>query len=239
MCGQSYHAPIRQVADESSEMKLRLRETKLQITDINTCLVGFETRLITIKDNKVELGNVLTELVKRAEEILDESRRYFTENFSKLVSACESLEKRVEYTAADFQVLTGEANKRITGVERRVQSTPMPRTTRGMESGGTFKSYFNRKESSGDLNFSKRRLSEVSKNYDVATLKPVQEPQKYDGKSSWEAFLVHFEIAAKLNGWNEQKALFLATSLHGNATLSSRFGITHQSDLARAKLKTR
>ena len=110
-------------------MKHRLRETKLQITDINTRLVGFETRLITIEDNKVELGNVLTELKtalneslsrtleKRAEEILDESRRYFTENFSKLVSACESPEKRVEYTAADLQVLTEEANKRITGLE--------------------------------------------------------------------------------------------------------------------------
>ena len=43
------------------------------------------------------------------------------------LSACESLEKRVEYTAADLQVLTEEANKRITGMERLVQSTPMPR----------------------------------------------------------------------------------------------------------------
>ena len=157
-------------------------------------------------------------------------------------------------------VLTEEANKRITGVERLVQSTPMPRTTRGTESGGRFKSFSYRKESSGDLNFSKRRLPEVPKSPDVAISKPVQEPPKYDGKSSWEAFLVQFEIAAKLNGWNdEQKALFLVTSLHGNATLilsnisgnergdyaklvaalSSRFGITHQSDLARAKLKTR
>ena len=40
----------------------------------------------------------------------------------------------------------------------------------------------------------------------------MQEPPKYDGKSSWEVFLVQFEIAAILNGWNdEQKALFLAT----------------------------
>ena len=123
-------------------------------------------------------------LDKRIEEILDESRRYFTENFSKLVSACESLEKRVEYTAADLQVLTEAANKRITGGERLVQSTPMPRTTRGTESGGRFKSFSNRKESSADLNFSKRRLPEVPKNPDVATSKPVQEPPKYDCKIS-------------------------------------------------------
>ena len=71
---------------------------------------------------------------------------------------------------------------------------------------------------------------------------------------------MQFEIAGKLNGLNdEQKALFLATSLYRNATmipsnisgneqgdyaklvaaLSSHFGIMHQSDLARAKLKTR
>ena len=90
--------------------------------------------------------------------------------------------------------------------------------------------------------------------------KPIWEPPKFDAKSSWEAFLAQFEIAARMNGWNdEQKAQFLATSLHGNATLilsnmsrsdrkdyaklvmalTSRFGITHQSDLTRVKLKTR
>ena len=124
-------------------------------------------------------------LDKQAEEILDESQGYLTENFAKLVSACESLVKRVEYTAADLQVLTEEANKRITSVERLVQSTPMPRTTRGR-----FKSFPHRKESSGDLNFSKRCLPEIPKNPDVVISKPVQEPPKYDGKSSWEAFLV-------------------------------------------------
>ena len=86
----------------------------------------------------------------------------------------------------------------------------------------------------------------------------MQEPPKYDGKSSWEAFLVQFEIAAKLNGWNEgfvssnvpwvPNATLILSNTSGNergdyaklvAALSSRFGITHQSDLARAKLKTR
>ena len=36
---QSYHAQIRQVAHESGEMKHRIRETELQITDINTRFV--------------------------------------------------------------------------------------------------------------------------------------------------------------------------------------------------------
>ena len=91
---QSYHAQIRQVADESGKMKHRFRETELQITDINTRLVDFETCLITVEGNMVELGNALTELKtalneslsrkldKQTEEILDESRRYFTDNFS-------------------------------------------------------------------------------------------------------------------------------------------------------------
>ena len=63
-----------------------------------------------------------------------------------------------------------------------------------------------------------------------------------------------------MNGWNdEDKAAFLATSLQGKATLvlsnlseedrrnynqlvaalTSRFGVPHQSELARAKLKNR
>ena len=41
---------------------------------------------------------------------------------------------------------------------------------------------------------------------------------KYDGKSSWSDYLVQFEIATQLNGWDEsQKAMELATSLEGVA----------------------
>ena len=41
---------------------------------------------------------------------------------------------------------------------------------------------------------------------------------KFDGKSSWADYLVQFNIAAKLNGWDEsQKAMELATSLEGSA----------------------
>ena len=41
---------------------------------------------------------------------------------------------------------------------------------------------------------------------------------KYDGKSSWADYLVHFDIAAQLNDWDEsQKAMELATNLDGTA----------------------
>ena len=40
----------------------------------------------------------------------------------------------------------------------------------------------------------------------------------YNGKTSWADYLVQFNIAAQLNGWdNSQKAMELATSLEGNA----------------------
>ena len=40
----------------------------------------------------------------------------------------------------------------------------------------------------------------------------------YSGKSSWADYLVQFNIAAKLNGWDEdRKAMELATRLEGNA----------------------
>ena len=41
---------------------------------------------------------------------------------------------------------------------------------------------------------------------------------KFDGKSNWGDYLVQFNIAAKLNNWDDtQKAMELATSLSGNA----------------------
>ena len=50
--------------------------------------------------------------------------------------------------------------------------------------------------------------------------KPIQQPLKYGGETSWEAFCAQFDIAACMNGWNgDDKAAFLATLLQGNATL--------------------
>ena len=41
---------------------------------------------------------------------------------------------------------------------------------------------------------------------------------KYDGKTSWADYLVQFDKASQLNGWNNsQKAMELATSLEGTA----------------------
>ncbi|CAG2243501.1 unnamed protein product [Mytilus edulis] len=48
--------------------------------------------------------------------------------------------------------------------------------------------------------------------------KPVVPPSKYDGSVPWEDYKIQFEMISELNCWTDnQKAMFLATSLSGNA----------------------
>ena len=48
--------------------------------------------------------------------------------------------------------------------------------------------------------------------------RPVQRAHVYDGKTSWEAYQVQFEVTAFMNGWNEiEKTCFLISSLTGPA----------------------
>ena len=87
-----------------------------------------------------------------------------------------------------------------------------------------------------------------------------RKPATYDGSSSWKDHLVRFELVADLNRWPENiKALELAASLRGVAQgvlsdlpadqrkhytslvnrLTARFEPENQSDIYRARLKTR
>lgn len=82
----------------------------------------------------------------------------------------------------------------------------------------------------------------------------------YDGISSWQDFLVHFEMVCEINGWDDiTKALELATSLRGSAqavlsdlrpdlrrsyvhlvaALTSRFQPSNQAELYRAPMKNK
>ena len=82
--------------------------------------------------------------------------------------------------------------------------------------------------------------------------KPIQAVPKFDGKFLWEVFKVQLDIAAEINGWQENdKAVFLATALEGKTALVSgnlsspelcdyivlvnalttRFGMAHESEL--------
>ena len=52
----------------------------------------------------------------------------------------------------------------------------------------------------------------------IETEKPVVRPSKYDGTVSWEDYEIQLEFISELNNWkDDQKAMFLASSLSGNA----------------------
>ena len=139
----------------------------------------------------------------------------------------QSISKRASYESDTIQDRRGDLSKVSFGEQPRAQST-------------------------------RRKTS-----YDTCTRrnqKPIQAPPKFNGKSSWETFHAQFDIAASINGWCEgDKAAFLATSLEGKAALvlnnmsnddrkdyrllvaalATRLRETHQSELARAKQKSR
>ena len=81
-----------------------------------------------------------------------------------------------------------------------------------------------------------------------------------DGKCAWDTYRAQFELLADLNGWSDaEKSAHLAISLRGaaatvltnlhpsqrrsyealTATLDSRFGVAHQTELNRSRLKAR
>ena len=85
-------------------------------------------------------------------------------------------------------------------------------------------------------------------------------PEKYKGDSSWNDYLLHFEMCAEINHWGEEdKARYLAISLRGQAQrmfgnlsanartnyrilvqkLEERFGTEGQSELFMSKLLTK
>ncbi len=94
----------------------------------------------------------------------------------------------------------------------------------------------------------------------VQQVNKVKRPATYDGKSSWEDYLVQFQMISEINKWdNRTKALELATSLRGQAmgvltdldpeqresygslvtALSARFEPSNTAEIFRAKLKGR
>ena len=89
---------------------------------------------------------------------------------------------------------------------------------------------------------------------------PVVKTPPYDGTSSWQDYLIQFEMIADLNGWDDNnRALFLAAGLRGNAQevlgdldaarrrhypsllakLSQRFGPQNQTEMFRSLLRNR
>lgn len=88
----------------------------------------------------------------------------------------------------------------------------------------------------------------------------LQKPPPFDGRSSWDAYKLQFEMLADVNHWSDpERATYLAISLRGPAltvltnispdhkgdyatlvaALNRRFGSAHQADLNKAKLNGR
>lgn len=93
-----------------------------------------------------------------------------------------------------------------------------------------------------------------------ANSKPKMKPPVYDGATSWDDYLVQFEMIAHLNNWDQSvMATYLAASLRGTAqavlgdldmtrrhdyralvsSLNQRFGSENMTEMFRAVLKTR
>ena len=90
--------------------------------------------------------------------------------------------------------------------------------------------------------------------------RPVIKPDRYDGKSQWTSYITHFEMCARINGWdNNAKLQYLAVLLTGTAqqvlgslpkeatgdfdklvkALEARFDPTGRKELHRAQLRNR
>ena len=173
----------------------------------------------------------------------------FTESFDQLLTAVEQLDKHVQSTEADLQHKMIEISDAYPIGSPEAKSTVVKPSTVESATKSNQKCHWKK------LDSDRSQRSDVRH---VGRKKPMQAVPKFDGKSSWEVFKVQFDIAAEINGWQEDdKAVFLATALEGKAALvlgnlsslerrdyevlinalTTRFGMAHQSELARAKNK--
>jgi hypothetical protein len=100
----------------------------------------------------------------------------------------------------------------------------------------------------------------VGRAHDRQASRKYRKPATYDGTGNWADFLVHFELVAEINQWDDaEKALELATCLRGSAqgvlsdlrpehrrsflhlvaSLNTRFQPDNQAEMYRAQMKNR
>ena len=235
--------------------KLESYETENRINNFD-----FETRYYNLEESIGQLSSNYKQLssyvkgevdakLQHSSEAISSVRLQFTENFDQLLTAVENLDKHVQSTEADLQRKMMQISNACPIGSPEAKSTVVKPTK--IESVTKSKQKFY----STKLDLHHPQSNEV---HNVGRRKPIQAVPKFDGKSSWEVFKVQFDIAAEINGWQEDdKAVFLATALEGKAALvlgnlssperrdyevlvtalTTRFGMAHQSELARAKLK--
>lgn len=256
---------ISSVVEENRDLAERLMviEAKgvteqLEVADLRSRFDALEQR---VRELSAKFKVVLDEMSRTTVE-LNELKSYraaeykeyqaqFCDSFESLLTVVEGLERQLQIIQKE--VKRGRSFANMHTEQREQRSQPTVKDMDEYDNGPLLERRLKYEQQSEPKQpeFKERRS---------ARKKPIQLPPKFDGKSSWEAFLAQFEITARMNLWaDEDKAAFLATSLVGNATLvlsnlsegdcrnyealvaalTSRFGVTHQSDLARAKLKNR
>jgi hypothetical protein len=240
----------KQVSGENRVLAERIERLESQDTVgwINR-QADLETRINSLQGN-IERLTATSRSYEEIERQLETSsaeirsvRTHFTESFEGLLSAVEGLDKELQSTVADLQGKINDISKLCLPGSPKAKSTEMKTGRR-------------------DLSFNETRGSsqQVKESNSLRKQKPVQPCPKFSGKTSWEVFQAQFSIAAEMNGWqDDDKAVFLATALEGRAAmvlgslsdkerrdynklvtaLTVRFGMAHQSELARAKLKCR
>lgn len=103
-------------------------------------------------------------------------------------------------------------------------------------------------------------FSDVSPGSGVGAVPHKMRPQPFGGEAPWDAYKLQFEMLAEINRWSDgEKATFLAVNLRGPAltvltnlppegrrtyttlvaALDKRFGMAHQTELNRMKLRSR
>ena len=275
---------------QNEELTKRLTSIESERVAERLSVADLEIRLDTLEQRAEESTmkfdgvwqKMSTQLEKRVDklesykvDIRKEYLEHFADRFEALLVAVEGLDRHIQIMENKYKEQETALHK-LTHTEQRKQRIQLsPLYARQMEQteqkSPLTQKYSREPEAEYNIDdvLTKARTEykeQTDRTYQerkvtrTISQKPIQQPPKYDGKTSWEAFCAQFDIAARMNGWNdEDKAAFLATSLQGNATLvlsnlseqdrrnykllvaalTSRFVVTHQSELARAKLKNR
>ena len=244
-----------QVFQENTRLVERVKKLESYVTESQIHNTDFETRYYNLEDNIGQLSSNFKQLssyvkgevdvkLQHSSEAISSVCLQFTESFDQLLTAVEKLDKHVQSTEADLHRKMIEiSNAYPIGSPKAKSTVVKPNSVQSATK-------LNQKCHWTKLDSDRCQTSNVGQ---VERKKPIQAVPKFDGKSSWEVFKVQFDIAAEINGWQENdKAVFLATALEGKAALvlgnlssverrdykvlvnalTTRFGMAHQSELA-------
>ncbi|XP_028419213.1 uncharacterized protein LOC114544926 [Dendronephthya gigantea] len=261
ICGEN-----QQLVERIKLLEARETENRLSQLDLETNYHVLEEKIGKLtEDLQRTRTGCYQEIGRRVEtsnEEVQSLRVSFAESFEQLLDVVEKLDKRVQSSETSLQCKIDEMSEiRLSQTPINAKKVPKVPKAQSTEMKSE-KPYMFRTQlpPSAAVDSCLDKRTTASSDSKQRKQKPIQTAPKFDGDSSWEVFQAQFDIAAEINGWNEDdKAVFLATALVGKAalvlsnlsdrerrdyrtlvsTLTTCFGMAHQSELARAKLKCR